>query len=37
MVAREVGREPVRYVGNIFKYYIAYTLMQDRLFGAKPS
>jgi len=23
-VAKEVGREPVRYVSNIFKYYIAY-------------
>jgi membrane-bound lytic murein transglycosylase MltF len=24
VVAAEVGREPVRYVGNIYKYYIAY-------------
>lgn len=24
VVAQEVGREPVRYVSNIFKYYIAY-------------
>ncbi len=24
VVAKEVGREPVRYVSNIFKYYIAY-------------
>ncbi len=26
LVAREVGPEPVRYVKNIFKYYVAYTL-----------
>jgi hypothetical protein len=26
-----VGREPVQYVGNIYKYYVAYKLMQRRL------
>lgn len=26
VVAREVGREPVHYVSNIYKYYVAYTL-----------
>ena len=24
MVAEKVGREPVRYVGNILKYYVVY-------------
>jgi membrane-bound lytic murein transglycosylase MltF len=27
VVAREVGREPVQYVSNIFKYYTAYNLV----------
>jgi membrane-bound lytic murein transglycosylase MltF len=27
VVAREVGREPVRYVSNIFKYYTVYSLL----------
>lgn len=31
--ARTVGREPVRYVRNIFKYYIAYALVRDKLLG----
>ena len=31
VVAREVGREPVQYVSNIFKYYTAYTLVLDEL------
>ena len=26
IVARKIGRETVRYVGNIFKYYVAYRL-----------
>jgi membrane-bound lytic murein transglycosylase MltF len=30
VVAREVGREPVQYVSNIFKYYIAYRLALRR-------
>jgi hypothetical protein len=25
-VARDIGEETVAYVGNIYKYYIAYTL-----------
>jgi len=29
IVAREVGREPVQYVANIYKYYLAYKLEQD--------
>ena len=31
LVARQVGREPVQYVANIFKYYIAYTVVAERL------
>ena len=26
-----VGRETVQYVSNIFKYYIAYNLIRDRI------
>ena len=29
VVARRVGGEPVRYVSNIFKYYVAYSLEQE--------
>jgi membrane-bound lytic murein transglycosylase MltF len=28
--ARVVGREPVQYVSNIYKYYVAYRLVADR-------
>ncbi len=28
-VAKEVGREPVQYVSNVYKYYIAYKLVHD--------
>lgn len=30
VVAEKVGQEPVRYVGNIFKYYVAYKLVEDQ-------
>jgi len=30
VVANEVGREPVKYVRNIFKYYTAYSLLTDQ-------
>ncbi len=30
VVSERVGRETVQYVSNIHKYYIAYTLVQDR-------
>ncbi len=30
VVADEVGREPVQYVRNIFKYYTAYSLLADQ-------
>jgi hypothetical protein len=29
-VAKKVGRETVQYVSNIYKYYIAYTLLMKR-------
>ncbi len=29
VVAREVGQEPVRYVANIYKYYVAYRLVME--------
>ena len=29
VVARKVGREPVQYVSNIYKYYVAYTLVTE--------
>ncbi len=31
VVANEVGREPVQYVSNIFKYYTVYSMLQDQL------
>jgi len=30
VVANEVGREPVQYVRNIFKYYTAYKLLTEQ-------
>jgi membrane-bound lytic murein transglycosylase MltF len=30
IVAKKVGRETVQYVSNIYKYYIAYTLLMER-------
>ena len=30
IAAREIGRETVRYVGNIFQYYLAYRMIQDQ-------
>ena len=30
VVANEVGREPVQYVRNIFKYYTAYALLMEQ-------
>lgn len=29
--ARHVGREPVTYVANISKYYVAYTLAEQQI------
>lgn len=31
VVAREVGREPVQYVSNIYKYYLSYRLLAHEL------
>jgi hypothetical protein len=39
--ARRIGRETVHYVGNIYKYYVGYSLAvakgatQDALYGAQ--
>ena len=30
VVAQEVGREPVQYVSNIYKYYLAYSMIIDQ-------
>jgi hypothetical protein len=30
VVAKEVGRETVQYVSNIFKYYTVYSMMQEQ-------
>jgi membrane-bound lytic murein transglycosylase MltF len=29
IAARRIGRETVQYVGNIYKYYVAYRLLED--------
>jgi membrane-bound lytic murein transglycosylase MltF len=31
VVGEQIGREPVQYVGNIYKYYIAYKLVSESL------
>jgi hypothetical protein len=31
MASEKIGRETVQYVGNIYKYYVAYTLVIDQL------
>jgi hypothetical protein len=30
VVAKNVGREPVQYVSNIYKYYTVYSMLQDQ-------
>ena len=37
VVAREIGRETVQYVGNIYKYYVAYGLLAEKGFAAKTA
>ena len=32
MAAKRIGREPVQYVGNIYKYYTAYRLLMDNYY-----
>jgi hypothetical protein len=31
VAATHIGRETVQYVSNIYKYYIAYSLVQDEV------
>ena len=31
VAAQKIGRETVQYVGNIFKYYVSYTLLQEKM------
>ncbi len=31
LVAAEVGQEPVQYVRNIYKYYLAYTEIREQM------
>jgi membrane-bound lytic murein transglycosylase MltF len=31
VAARDIGRETVQYVGNIYKYYVSYRLIADRM------
>src|SRR5205085_2357692 len=35
VVAREIGRETVQYVGNIYKYYVAYDLVAQQRLAAR--
>jgi membrane-bound lytic murein transglycosylase MltF len=35
VAAREIGRETVQYVGNIYKYYVAYDLLVRQGAGAR--
>ncbi len=30
VVSERIGRETVRYVGNVYKYYVAYSLLMNR-------
>jgi hypothetical protein len=30
VAAKEIGRETVTYVSNIYKYYLAYTMITER-------
>ncbi len=37
VAAKRIGRETVQYVSNIFKYYIAYTLLSDKMSQGRES
>jgi len=37
LAAKEIGRETVQYVSNIFKYYVAYKLALEQELQAKPA
>ena len=36
VAAKRIGRETVQYVSNIFKYYIAYTLISEKILTDEP-
>ncbi len=36
VAAKRIGRETVQYVSNIFKYYIAYKLLEDKMVAEGP-
>jgi membrane-bound lytic murein transglycosylase MltF len=36
VIAERIGRETVEYVSNIYKYYVAYTLAEERTAAASP-
>ena len=36
VAAKRIGRETVQYVSNIFKYYVAYTLIAEKMFTDEP-
>ena len=36
VAARDIGRETVQYVSNIFKYYLAYKLVEDKMADDEP-
>ena len=36
VAARKIGRETVQYVSNIFKYYVAYTLVSEKMLTDEP-
>ena len=31
VAAKRIGRETVQYVSNIFKYYVSYKLLEDKI------
>ena len=36
VAARDIGRETVQYVSNIFKYYLAYKLLEEKIADDEP-
>lgn len=36
VAAKRIGRETVQYVSNIFKYYVAYTLLEEKMSTDEP-
>src|SRR5262249_50544820 len=37
VAAKEIGRETVQYVANIYKYFLAYKMVAERMPAAKAS